>query len=584
MSEGRFWYQLPEADQVGVWNARLGAAREVYKRVEGRTTTLQNSIAHERNDGIRARELDTIKEPELNLMSRTTLGFKAGLFTNRPKVTNPRTGDIDEETATFEETLVEAAMRRGNCMRAWERASGHMMTTGCGIVFTGFDSEMQTAGRLLAMGASLSAFVAAVAQGEAAPKPLPGMDLVKLEQIAAKAVGDEVEGRTMEEVQRDRLIALRFKIAEMLEAQDGKPDHDRKRRRRIWYKTLQWGRDIWWDQTVYDFEDKDWFVRKIALPMDHAQALCGPAEEGYLLKNAVKNRLKAQAFKDSDGHVTVDVDGMHEKDIPASENQECVLYELWIRSRNERRYFQDGGTEWLENNSEYPFVDEMGESWMPGYFPIAFCAPIEIDKPRPEYSGGLPPLWYGLDHQEEMNKTRTAWYRGCKRSGRVFDIRPGLSDDEKTALEEGDDGLLIEREEGAKNPRPSVDPIDLGQAPIDLLKASSTLLYDFAASVGVSMPALTGQPVADTLGQEQIAVEAVGVTTRYLADKVEGAVARTAEQTRALLRHAFSPKRSRSTCPSGTRSPSSIPRPESRRSRRSFSGGSRAPSWAMTSR
>jgi hypothetical protein len=504
-----------ERERVAKWWDRLDASREIWKEQQRFWNKLENALAGEfpacipgakGDDMLRLGHNDQLS---LNLLLRTKRIFESSAFDEFPTLRFSREPDMDEEVVVSAERLIEKIMDDGGAVYESKTAMGSSMTRGAWIVWVDVVDAQVSPSELAAARIPPEAFIEAALTGQEYELP-HGADYQAIAE-AANAVVNTPEtalGLTPEQAEAVTQLAV---LAEKAYTDSLDERHGNERRAKIKFEATPYGSWCLFDMSVTERRRMAWVARKLVMTPDEV-------EQDPRFKKSAKERL-LEAYtenrKELDGHVPGKV--AQKGTTPAVDEQDrIVIWRVEDRTNWKWHYiseiYKDG---FLEADDACPYMNENGTPLFPDFFSCVVRTPLEHNKEVPSRMLGIPVLEPGWAHQVEFIKTRSAWVISCKKSGRQFVVPKGLSQAMQNLLARGGDGDVIFGDQSYDPVKDGelVKPILWGQAPVDFLLASKQVMADYANAVGINLAALTGEPVADTLGQEQIAMTGSNITS-----------------------------------------------------------------------
>lgn len=540
--------QADTYDTAKAWEARLDASWRVFKRVEPMVRKLKDSLRGKFPavvPGVAAEDLKRhelgrrVEQVNLNVNLRTVTYMRAVAFDEFPQITYPRVGEGDDQLATMNEYLLERVMDEGDCVYEWRAAMLNMFTTGPAIVWQGIERPIASMENLAGTTTTPDEFVhAAAARAELGLAPIDppkSADQLAIGRVARESLLDETLSRELTRNQRNALLQLAHRTDVLAQAEIDTPRTRIAQRGEVWYQHTPYGTWCLWDHSVWHRPRLDWIARALVLRREEILEDESFSDE---FKKQLRALEKTEAeVQPGDGAERIPADD--DPNLAEHDNSAIKVWEVWWKGGLKRHYIVKGIDVFGEKESAYPYMGADGQAAIKGFYPCTVVVPLEHDTELPERTIGIPILEPAWPQQIEIIKTRSAYVTAIKKTARIYVAAAGMSNDEIDEIKEGRDGTVVRAPPGLRAGEKPLERMPIGEAPRDYLLASQQLIYDYAQMVGVSLPSLTGQPVADTLGQERIATEAVGVTQGDLVRQVERGFAHCAETTRALIRTFF---------------------------------------------
>lgn len=529
-----------------LYTARIEAAQSVYDtNLKASHRSLEDAVAgvfcdmmgegpstdDAKRTGARAGQFN------LNLMlpaQQYMLALAYGLF---PQLRFARKPDVPAKLAERVESMLEVVMDEGEAVAACRDAMRVCMTRGPWITWLGIGADVSSGAALAAAQAGPGDLIAAAAQGMEVHPP-PGTDYEALSEAIRGILSDVDQALGIPEEGRASLVALAQESDALLTKERTGPHAPMRDRRRLWYQAGTYGLDTLWDCSVRRRDKRGWVARRILMSQEELDAT-------DLFTDEAKREMEMAVPSEKDGYATVTYTAMTDADR-FDENGRHVIWEVWDRIRRERHYVAAKGyTKFLENDGgQYPYAPK-GVPIFPDFFPCVDVVPIEHNKDVPWGIVGVPQLEPGLVAQMEAIKTSSAYLRACKEAMRILLMGPGVEDAEMSTVGNALDMMILRPKRGVsgENAKHEVfmQEFRASDAPLDFLKARQMVVADFGTQTGITVPTLTGQPAADTLGQEQMAAQGATIRQADIVRVHEGGFGALAQKSLALIR-AFMPE------------------------------------------
>jgi hypothetical protein len=317
-----------------------------------------------------------------------------------------------------------------------------------------------------------------------------------------------------------------------------KAPKDRTPRAKIIFDYTPYGSRCGWDPSVSDFRDAGWIARELRLNRDEFKR--GP--------------FKASAIKEVLGHLEAGDEKANDKQspatspnsgdtIPVDQRERVLVWEVIDFINEKRHYLCDSYDGFLEKKDTYPYIDDFGRPIFSDRFPGAMRVPYKTPKEGSERAVGMPWLEIGWPLAVEFIKLRSAAVIAAKKSARLGIVN-GLSPESIKELIEGVDGTMVTTDSSYNKTinGECYTEVKFGGMPMDYLTASKVVQADFASIMGLSLASLTSESVADTLGQEQIAMQGSNTTQGDMIRQFEAMFAELALKTLILFRRYASPE------------------------------------------
>lgn len=520
---------------VAVWQGRLEGAREVWKRREPVVRWLKDAVAGRFPPMVAGPAwprsgrvvLDGAGQINVNLCLRAMNHYRALCYKEFPKLRFPNVGEGDEQDAPIIAQLAERVMLAGDAPTESRSAVANVCTTGPWAVWYGIDEEIADAERLMGLSTPIGALIAKAAMGLPV-SPLPGMDFLALSSTIRDVLAEADQIVAMAPEIRENMVRLAQESDRMADEEANSARVTSTHARQVWYQHTPYGTRCLIDPTVWDIKHAAWAARCIVLPVDVAR-------EFEMFNPKARREVAPMPFMPTDGHPTVLSLKMGGEDLD-KENSAIVVWEIHDKRNRKRHLVSDGYDDYMGVTDEYPFMGDDGEPLLPNFWPMVIRTPIQTDEEKPERIIGVPVLEPGKPHQEEVIKFHSAHAMAAKKTARLLKVPATLDDDTKADIAMARDCSMIPVDDAAGQTGNSFGPIDFGPAPIDYLASELRATANFAKAVGISLATMTGEPVADTLGQEELAMEGASITQKDLVSNLESGYAELAIGTLILVK------------------------------------------------
>lgn len=522
-----------------LYRARLEASKDVYRRAMGTWNTLEDALggvfpslmpsANPQVDG--NSRLYVSDQLNYNALLRIAWIMTSICADELPSLRFSREPDESQEAVTGLERMGEMLLDEGNFASEQRRAIIYTLTRGMWAMWPIVTGSLATPTEIRAGSINPADYIQAVIAGND-PEIPPGADCYTIAKAARSLLEfDNPVGLSLDYVQKARVAAL-AEECEVSHARYLASRHNLEYRARITYQATPYGLGMLIDPTVTDVSRASWIARKIVL--DHEEFLDSPN-----FTDEAKKDIQPEEPGSADSVARTASYEMTNGEA-LEENGRITAWECWDRRDWSRYYVADNArvNATIGVDETYPYLDEAGEPLFRDFFPCATRTPIRHNRERAEQALGIPmlaPMW---PMQVELIRTATAYLNACKRSGRTFTAAAGADETTLDRVARGDDGAIIRAPVGYDRSRdgPLLEKIEWGNAPQDFLIARRQILADMAAQGGISLATLTGEPVADTLGQEQMAMAGANLTQNDFAVSIASGVAEVARKGLMLFR------------------------------------------------
>lgn len=444
-------------------------------------------------------------------------------FASRPKNASEDLILGNEGLAT---TLMDDADATSECRLGMESA----MTRGPLILFFGIGGDTPTAESVSTMAMPVAEIIEAAMHGQ--PVTLrAGMDYKAISEAAASLIADPAKSAVLGTVVTGNLMDLSAKAAELAK-KEYEDNPKAVRRAKIWVQACPYGSWCLWDTTVSDPRKAQWIARKLIYDQEEFENC-----EAFSAK--AKREVLPIVVGESDGWGSVKYATM-EPTADAQENKRYVIWEIWDKKHWKVHYIAEGYDGFLEDDDTYPYLDGYGKPVLPNFYPCVVRVPIRSPRERPESSWGIAQLAPGWHMQIEFIKFESKAINSLKQTARIYFAGASVDDATFKEVKDAVDGTIVRGKPGPKEEQ-AFDKLPFDTpAPKDYQEAAMRCMFRFANAVRVPSVAFTGEPIADTLGQEQIALQGATTTQSDIIRQYESAYAELAWGSLMLFR-AFAP-------------------------------------------
>ena len=529
-----------DREELGrLWAHRLQVSEAVYKRVYPDFERYENALSG-RFPVVMPLSPGEVSEKgqitswvndqvELNLMLRVTNMVTALAFDENPSFTFSRQPEEPEAACIAAERAMEMLVDEGDAMGEARVALRYMMTRGPWIMWPTVVRTGATPEEVRGSRTNPEDLILAARTGQLESVPA-GADCYATGVAARNELEDPARALQYTPDERGRIAQL----AETCEVEHAKwlAKAHRGPEAKITFVATPYGPWCQWDPTVTDVRRADWIARKIILDRDEFL-------ESDTFTDAAKAKVEQMNSDPAGDPTSSAAEGARESTQAIEEIGRIIVWEIWDRKRWSRHYWSPMlGEETIGVDDKYPYLDEEGKPLFRDFYPCVIRVPIKHNREVSEQSSGVPFLAPGWPHQIELIQFRTAASRAAKRSGRVATASANVDESTLSAYVQATDGGVVRTGAGYDHTRDGdvLKPLDMGPFPVEYLRAGQQAMADFANALGVSIAALTGEPIADTLGQEEIALKGSTLTQSDLIRTLESGVAELATKAFILFR------------------------------------------------
>lgn len=405
------------------------------------------------------------------------------------------------------------------------------MTRGPFVLWYGVGAEVPTAEAVNVMSSSAGDVVERLLQGEEV-ELVPGMDFIAIAAACRALAGDVVQAAALG-LKGVGVLLHAAQQCDLMDEKEKKAPKTVYERAKPWVQALPVGTWCVWDASVTDVRKAGWIARKIIYDEEEFQAFDGFTDKAKRECKAVKG-----AF--TEGWAGTTASNMSEGD-DAYENARYIVWHIIDKRHLKQHYVAEGYDGFLEKDDTYPFLNEYQRPVLPSVFPCVIRTPIRTVREKPESSWGIAQLAPGWHMQIEFIKLESETLRSIKKTARIYKAGPGVDATTFNDVKNGDDGTIVRFTQGVgdKGDEFSLLPFN-APPPSEYQGAAMRTMFRFASAVRVPAVAFTGEPVADTLGQEQIAVSGASTTQADIIRQYESAYAEMAWGLLQLFR-AYAP-------------------------------------------
>ncbi len=463
-------------------------------------------------------------EPNLLLWA---LNFMDGMiFDEFPSLRWSREPSIPENVVVASERMIEMFLDRGDAMAECRIALRYMMSRGPFIVWPIVNRVTATPEEVRASKVNPEDYVVAARAGTLEKIP-PGSDFFAISTVMWDWLESPEKrlGLRPDEVARIEHWATEadVKHAAALNMAHRRPTG------RLAYECTPYGSKCLWDNTTTEVRNARW--------MDHI-LFFDPDEfrEDPAFTDEAKNALQPVAYDEALGNALSKSPAASQESDKALEETGCIkVHRIFDRKRWKVLHYADGFDKTIGVDDSYPYLDEEGKPIFEDFFPAVVRVPMKHVREDGATSVGIPYLWPGWGHQIETIQFETAASRAAKRSGRIGVANGNATEEDLRAWTNATDGGVVKSKTVGPDQK-LFEVLNMGPFPVEYLQAALRAKANFCSSVYLSLAALTGEPVADTLGQEEIAVSGGAMIRTGVMNTVASGIAELAKKSFLLFR------------------------------------------------
>lgn len=306
--------------------------------------------------------------------------------------------------------------------------------------------------------------------------------------------------------------------AEAAEDEDEEPVEWNHERGRPFYERLNIETQCAWSAYVTDFEDTRWVARRICLEPEEARNHPG-------FRKAWRARLKAQRVENTADEAARIANAA---DAPTQDEMMVIVWEIWDRVYRARHFIAEGQEEYGEKDEAYPYVKRgsVDKVAIRGFFPFVQFIPWVDGEDMPIRSCGMPGFRKGWAQQIKIIKLDSYNLNAIKRASvDVYLADQTLGDTIRSAIAGGIPGTIapVTLSGNIRSVRDLFAPLDFQPPLPDIANEKQHAVAELCAAYDFPISELTSQPVADTLGQEELAMasgrRALGAFVRHFEVK-----------------------------------------------------------------
>jgi len=540
---------LSRQDEVRLWWSRWDAAGRVYEGVREHHEKYERALRGDFGPiwptqavQYRGNTLEVDDTVPLNLFQRATTIYLGKAYDEFPTIRMVEPKGLTQAEQSEGERFLQVLSDDADVVSACRKAMRSSFTRGVFAVGVQFGSGVPDAERDLRGRIESAKIVMDVYEG----KPVElgeGMDFRAIAEAARELLAGTREDGTenlaraaLSDEQVTDLTAL-AQIADAKVAEEAtRPKQMNGRTRALSATFLAINTDLRWDPTTTVRSRLKWMARAFTMTRDEFMS-----EERFTLK--ARKEVKPRSYNEVMGRRGAKVSEPSLKQDQVDQENECFfILEIHDRVHCCIKYVAEGYDDYLNDDQTYPHLNENGEALNDDFFPFEIAVPIEANGEDPVLLFGEPLLKAGWAPQIETIKNRTAWIRACKASGRKYRAAKGLDSTQLALLQLGVDGVIVEPPDNYDLARHGefLTELDTSEPPKAYLDASLRSMADFANMVSLGMAELTGEPIADTAAQEDMALRGAATTQGDVVRVYERAFAGIVKRFAAIVRVKFS--------------------------------------------
>lgn len=483
----------------------------------------------------------------------------AGAGQKKP-VLDPATGESipqpgDEQTAEWVERIITRALYEARYENEMNAVIGECCGRGISFLEIGYHEE------------SLSRTIASEVGKDA--QSVGGDVILKGETEAVPGQADAEIAEGLRTMAGDRVVQAQIGMQGVVgvltragshDAQAAQIEMDRSPivevrdiRRRIWVRKLRVNEDLFFDQSVADFQDVPLVARR------HVNTKAEFDAKTWI-KESAKKKIHGYPDRNQSGMTgTGQTDAARRMSpdarqvaIAAGEDTSEWLVE-WFEVYEKRPNMAAGGVRYalcfevpdevISVDDTYPFVDDEGYCVIPGFYPFFDFTPLKPPVHQPERMLGIPlvaPGWTQFEKIQEFNRLRVESAR--KHSLRAYQFHPALKAEKKLQerFQNGEDGICYFAPAALMGPdgkmQEAVIPIQFSGNTQEIDKQAQREYADWIRVQGMPPAHVEGVGQAETATQEQIGTSAGESEMAALVKRLESRMADVCEGIRGLIR------------------------------------------------
>ncbi len=450
----------------------------------------------------------------LNLLGRFERRVKAMAFDESPEIRFPRDRKGSERFAEGVDRLMSRETERAGLPFLYRQGVTLLCTDGAFAIYSGVE-EVYTREAMEGLPKDEGQVITEAAQGTF--QPTSGRDHVADSgNILKVATEDANLLANPPEVTTNMVVAA--DASAKAAAKEEKAPQKNLDKGRYYGQLLVYGTDFARDPTALSPWLGRWMARRILLSEEEKDTT-------PLLDDAVRKMLQVRV--PGDGSSTKEVSELR-GDV-GEDARRVELWEVWDLWSRERHIVADGCEYYCEASSAYPYL-KVGKPGLRRFFPFTLCEPNVGAGETVKDTLPIPLFRDGWAKQCEYIKIDSHICMATKRACvDKYVAHALLTKEDADALTDGMPGAYIKGR--AEIPDPSKSMVALNFTPPlqEAIQERGRILYDFAIAMNFPLSELTSQPVADTVGQEEIALSGGNAGTADIIKVLQSTYADTVE-------------------------------------------------------
>lgn len=526
-------------EPAGVWIDRIDEFQEMVKTREAEHAMYRDArrgYFPSVLPGVRPGAINQrVEQVNWNLVGRVCDRAQTSCFDDSPEATFPRDRPGEAPLAEGIERLIGRVTEAARLPDRVRDGVPNTYTDGSFLIYVGLPfTPTRRAVEIAAQGAG--AALDAARQGVPA-EPVSGQPHETIKEAAESIALDpeEIAASTPEEMEGlAQAAAAHAEAAEEEQEEMGEWNHERGR---PFYERLTIGMQCAWSAWTNDIEEGRWIARRIVMEPE-------AAADNKAWRPAWRKKLVPQKVETTND----EAQRLAENDQPVGKDAlKVVVWEVWDRLYQCRHFVSAGNDEYGEFDESYPYIKRgsVDKIAVRGFFPFVQFAPWMDGEDIPTRSLGLPGFRKGWHQQIKIIKLDSYNLNAIKRACvDVYGVDSSAGEAVKAAIASGIPGAVasINLSGGVKDIRSLFAAFEFSPPLPDIAAEKQHAVAEFCAAYDFPIAELTSQPVADTLGQEELALasgrRALGAYVRYM----ETRYAKVLDITWDLIRECIPPE------------------------------------------